>query len=87
MAAERAPVPLCRSVVGVARTGLPTVRVHDLRHSAASILLAEGIELPQVTLLLGHSEMRITSDLYAHLMKPTAARAARTMDSVLGGAR
>jgi len=64
---------------------LPRRHFHSLRHSAASLLLAEGVELSQITLLLGHSELRVTQDLYSHLMKPTAARAARIMDSVLGG--
>jgi len=63
---------------------IPRIRFHDLRHSAASLLIAEGVELVEVSKLLGHSEIRTTSDLYAHLMKPTAAKAARIMDTVLG---
>jgi integrase len=64
--------------------GLPRVRFHDLRHSAASLLIAEGVELVEVSMLLGHSELRVTADLYSHLQKQTAAKAARRMDSVLG---
>jgi integrase len=63
---------------------LPLVRFHDLRHSAASLLIAEGVELVEVSMLLGHSELRVTADLYAHLVKQTAAKAARRMDAVLG---
>ena len=63
---------------------LPRVRFHDLRHSAASLLIAEGIELVEVSMLLGHSELRVTADLYSHLQKQTAAKAARRMDAVLG---
>ena len=37
---------------------LPHVRFHDLRHSAASLLIAEGVELVEVSMLLGHSELR-----------------------------
>jgi len=62
---------------------LPRVRFHDLRHSAASLLIAEGVELVEVSLLLGHSELRVTSDLYAHLQKQTAAKAAQRMDALL----
>ena len=62
---------------------LPRVRFHDLRHSAASLLIAEGVELVEVSMLLGHSELRVTADLYSHLQKQTAARAARRMDAVL----
>jgi integrase len=61
----------------------PRRRFHDLRHSAASILLAQGVQLAEVSLLLGHSELRTTSDLYGHLAKQTAARAAGHMDAVL----
>ena len=48
------------------------------RHSAASLLIAEGVELVEVSMLLGHSELRVTGDLYSHLQKQTASKAART---------
>jgi integrase len=63
---------------------LPRIRFHDLRHSAASLLIAEGVELVEVSMLLGHSELRVTADLYSHLQKQTASRAASRMDAVLG---
>jgi integrase len=63
--------------------GLALVRFHDLRHSAASLLIAEGVELVEVSMLLGHSELRVTADLYSHLQQQTAARAATRMDAVL----
>ena len=65
--------------------GLPRMRFHDLRHSAASLLIAEGVQLAEVSMLLGHSELRVTADLYAHLQQQTAAKAARHMDVVLNG--
>ena len=58
-------------------------RFHDLRHSAASLLIANGVELVEVSKLLGHSDIRITGNLYTHLVQQTAAKAARVMDSVL----
>ena len=64
---------------------LPRVRFHDLRHSAASLLIAAGVELVEVSMLLGHSELRVTADLYSHLQKQTASRAARRMDAVFTG--
>lgn len=67
----------------LAAADLPRARFHDLRHSAASLLIAEGVELVEVSMLLGHSELRITADLYAHLVKQTSAKAARHMDAVL----
>jgi integrase len=63
--------------------GLPRMRFHDLRYSAASLLIAAGVQLSEVSILLGHSELRVTSDLYTHLMKPTAAKAPRHMDAIL----
>ena len=40
--------------------------------------------LAEVSMLLGHSEMRVTMDFYAHLQQQTAAKAARQMDAILG---
>ncbi len=65
------------------KAALPHVRFHDLRHSAASLLIAAGVELVEVSMLLGHSEMRVTADLYSHLQQQTASRAAQHMDAVL----
>ena len=64
---------------------LPRVRFHDLRHSAASLLIAEGVELVEVSMLLGHSELRVTADLSARLVNQTAAKAAEKMDALLRG--
>lgn len=55
--------------------------------SAASLLIAAGVELAEVSMLLGHSELRVTMDFYAHLQKQTAAKAARRMDAVLKNAQ
>jgi hypothetical protein len=41
------------------------------------------VELVEVSMLLGHSELRVTADLYSHLQKQTAARAAQRMDALL----
>ena len=55
-----------------------------LRHSAASLLIARGVQLVEVSQLLGHSELRVTADLYTRLMKQNSAKAATIMDDVLG---
>jgi integrase len=68
----------------LAAAGLPRNRFHDLRHSAASMLIAAGVELVDVSQLLGHSEIRVTADLYAHLQTQTAQKAAGVMDRLLG---
>ena len=46
---------------------LPDMRFHDLRHSAATILLKMGVHPKQVQELLGHSSITITMDRYSHL--------------------
>lgn len=61
----------------------PRRRFHDLRHSAAAILIALSVPLVEISQLLGHSELRTTADLYGHLVKLTAARAAGHMQGVL----
>lgn len=48
--------------------GLPDVRFHDLRHSAATVLLAAGVPLKVVSELLGHSSIAITADINAHVL-------------------
>jgi integrase len=72
------------SLLEATKPKLPRMRFHDLRHSAASLLLAAGVQLAEVSMLLGHSELRVTADLYSHLQQQTAAKAARHMDAILG---
>jgi site-specific recombinase XerD len=71
-----------RRIITSADAMIPQVRFHDLRHSAASLLIAEGVELVEVSILLGHSELRVTADIYSHLQKQTAARPAQRMDGL-----
>lgn len=56
-------------------SGLPPIRLHDLRHVAASLMLAAGVDIKIVSKTLGHSESRITRDIYQSVM-PRAAREA-----------
>jgi integrase len=51
------------------RAGLPRVRFHDLRHSAATFLLAQGMTLEDVKQLLGHSSIVLTSNTYGHVLE------------------
>ncbi len=50
------------------KVGLPRMRFHDLRHSAATILLGMGIHPKLVQELLGHSSMHITLGVYGHMI-------------------
>ena len=49
-------------------TGLPSMRFHDLRHSAATPLLAIGVHVKVVLELLGHSNIQITLNTYSHIL-------------------
>ena len=48
--------------------GLPHLRFHDLRHSAATILLSMGVHAKVVQELLGHSNISMTMDIYSHVL-------------------
>lgn len=60
------------------KAGLPDVRFHDLRHSAATMLLSKGVHPKVVQELLGHSEIGMTLNIYSHVL-PTMQRDAISM--------
>jgi integrase len=62
-------------VGGLPRRLLP-VRLHDLRHGAASLMLAAGVPISLVSKRLGHSSISITSDTYTHLLEGVGREAA-----------
>ncbi|MFV0307465.1 MAG: tyrosine-type recombinase/integrase [Desertimonas sp.] len=74
---------LCR------RAGLRRLRVHDLRHTCASLLLAQGVPARLVMEMLGHSQIGITMNLYSHVlptaMSETANAIERALATVGGG--
>jgi integrase len=63
---------------------LPVLRIHDLRHSCASILLGEGVAAQTVAILLGHSEVKTTLNIYGHVARSQTRDAAMAMDRTLG---
>ncbi len=67
----------------LAAAGLPEQRFHDLRHAAASLLLAQGVPPRVVMDILGHSQMATTMDLYSHVMPAAHREAADLMDRIL----
>ncbi len=60
------------------------IRFHDLRHSAATMLMEQGISPKVVSEILGHSSISITLDLYSHVSKEMQQAAAASIDSLLG---
>lgn len=65
---------------------LPTVRIHDLRHLAATLMIASGVPLALVSKTLRHAQSGITADLYGHLTKESALAAADSLGGVLDAA-
>lgn len=64
---------------------LPTIRLHDLRHTHATLLLAAGVPVKVVSERLGHASAMITLGVYAHVMPGMQAEAAATFGALLSG--
>ncbi|AWI33040.1 site-specific integrase [Streptomyces tirandamycinicus] len=60
----------------VTASGLPPIRLHDLRHGAATLMLAAGIDVKIVSDTLGHSDTRITRDIYQSVLPQVGRNAA-----------
>ncbi|MFC5723500.1 tyrosine-type recombinase/integrase [Streptomyces gamaensis] len=67
----------------VETSGLPPIRLHDLRHVAASLMLAAGVDIKIVSETLGHSDTRITRDIYQSVMPKAARDAAEATAAML----
>ena len=65
----------------LAEAGLEKRRFHDLRHSAASIMIALGLPLKVVSEVLGHAGIQITSDVYGHLEDDVLREQLRVLDT------
>jgi Site-specific recombinase XerC len=63
--------------------GLRHIRLHDLRHSCASLLLKNGVPTKQIQEWLGHSNISTTSNIYAHLDYSSKVLSASTMEGAL----
>ena len=66
---------------------LPKIRFHDLRHTAATLLLAAGIHPKIVSEMLGHTDVGITLNLYSHVIPGLHQRAAQAFDTLLASQR
>jgi integrase len=67
------------------RAGLSGVRLHDLRHTAATLALAAGVPVRDVADALGHSSPSITLNVYGHAIPEGPSRVADALDKALGG--
>lgn len=66
------------------KNGMRVIRLHDLRHSCASLLLANGVPMKQIQEWLGHSDFSTTANIYAHLDYQSKISSAEAMISGLG---
>lgn len=70
----------------VKRSSVPPIRLHDLRHTSASVALAAGVPAPIVSQRLGHSSIVITIDTYGHMVPGQQEAAAAAMGAAIFGA-
>jgi integrase len=67
----------------IAEIGLPDIRFHDLRHTAASFMLNHGIAPMVVSKRLGHAKVSITLDTYGHLIPELHGGVAQMIDDFI----
>jgi integrase len=68
----------------VARAGVRPIRLHDLRHTCATLLLSRGVSPRMVMDILGHSQIAVTMNTYGHVIPAMQQEAAGHMDAALG---
>jgi integrase len=94
--AERKSCPMCGGIVEERRltangsyfvtdptTQQPAIRLHDLRHSCATLLLAQGVNPRVVMETLGHSQVSLTLNTYSHVLPALQHDAAARMNAIL----
>lgn len=69
-----------------AKAGLRRLRLHQARHTYASFMIAAGVNAKALSAFMGHSSIKVTFDLYGHLMPGTEAEAASLLDAYLSAA-
>lgn len=67
------------------KAGVPRIRFHDLRHTCATVLLAQGVHPKLVQEQLGHSQISLTLDTYSHVIPEMKREVAAKMDALFGG--
>lgn len=69
------------------KAGLPHTRIHDLRHTAATLLLEDGVSVLAVSKMLGHTTVSMTMDLYGHVTKSMEDTVTASMSWILFGGK
>jgi integrase len=65
------------------KAGLPKVRLHDLRHTYGSLMLGQGVQPHVVKELMGHSQISVTLNTYAHVLSESRTAAAAAMETAI----
>ena len=65
------------------RAGIENFTFHDLRHTCATLLLAQAVPLRVIMEILGHSQIATTANVYSHVLPVLMADAAQRVDAVL----
>jgi integrase len=73
--------------VAVKAAGLGKVRFHDLRHTFGTLKILQGENIKYVQVQMGHSSIRVTLDIYGHLLKDANPKAAAKTDAMIFGER
>jgi len=69
------------------RAGLPKIRFHDLRHTAATLLMSQGVPIKVASEMLGHADITTTLRTYSHVLPGMQQQAADAMDRVFARGR
>jgi len=77
------PATVTHQFIKIARQAGLKVRLHDLRHTYASIMLAAGVNVKAISQALGHANISITLHIYSHLLPGTGKAAAKKFDRLL----
>jgi integrase len=67
------------------QSALPRIRFHDLRHTAATMMLRHGVHVKVVSEMLGHANISITLSVYGHVMPDMQQAAVDIMDTLWEG--
>jgi len=67
----------------IEKANIPKIRIHDQRHTHATMLLVQGVQAKVISERLGHSNIKITLDTYSHALPNMQEEAANQIDALL----